>query len=156
MTPRRILTCKDIKPTQAHQHKFQNTYLYGAYAPIDGNGFTLDLPYCNTDMMQLFFDQFSKIKPNELKITIMDNAAFHHAKKLKIPDNIIPVYIPPYSPELNPAERVWQYLKDQVCHKIFKTLEDIQNQMHQTINKMLTPERIKSLTGYKLYIDAFL
>lgn len=72
-------------------------------------GFTLDLPYCNTDMMQLFLNQFSQINPGELKITIMDNAAFHHAKKLKIPDNIIPIYIPPYSPELNPAERVWQY-----------------------------------------------
>jgi len=64
--------------------------LYGAYTPIDKDGFTLNLPYCNTDMMQLFFDQFSKIKPNELKITIMDNASFHHTKKLNIPVILFP------------------------------------------------------------------
>jgi len=79
-----------------------------------------------------------------------------HARKLKTPDNIIPVFIPPYSPELNPAERVWQYLKDQLCHKVFKTLEEIQNEMDKTINSLLTTERTKTLTGYELYINAFL
>ena len=80
--------------------------MYGAYAPIDGNGFTLDLPYCNTDMMQLFFDQFSKIKPNEFKINVMDLASFNHIKKLNIFSNIILTFIPPYSPKHNPSERV--------------------------------------------------
>lgn len=152
---KRILTCKGVKPLQPYQHKFKNTYLYGAYSPIDGNQFTLDLPYCNTEMMQLYLNQFSQIRPNELKITIMDNAAFHHAKSLTIPKNIIPIFIPPYSPELNPAERVWQFLKDNVCHKIFNSLDDIQDEMCKVIRNKLTPNRIKSLTGYQLYINAF-
>ena len=155
LRPKRILTTKGVKPIQPYQHKFKNTYLYGSYSPIDGSHFTLDLPYCNTEMMQLYLNEFCQIKPNELKVTIMDNAAFHHAKKLKIPLNIMPIFIPPYTPELNPAERVWQYLKDKVCHKVFKTLDDIQDEMHYAIRNLLTPNRIKSLTGYQMYIDAF-
>ena len=152
---KRILTSKGIKPIQPYQHKFKNTYLYGSYSPIDGSHFTLDLPYCNTEMMQLYLNHFSLVKPNELKITIMDNAAFHHSKKLTMPKNIVPIFIPPYTPELNPAERVWQYLKDNVCHKIFETLDDIQDEMHATIRNLLTSDRVKSLTSYQLYINSF-
>jgi len=57
-------------------------------------------------MMQLFFDQFIKIKPNELKIIVIHPASFHHIKRLNISSNIIPIFIPPYSPKLNPTERV--------------------------------------------------
>jgi len=53
--------------------------------------------------------QFSKIKPNELKITIKNNASFQYVKKLNSPSNITSIFIPPHSPKLNPAERVWQY-----------------------------------------------
>jgi len=86
----------------------------------------------------------------------MDNASFHHAKMLEMPDNIIPLFIPPYSPELNPAERVWLYLKNQVTHRIYDDLEKLQEKMHQTIRKLLTVERVKSLTGNSLYIDALI
>ena len=106
MRPKRILTTKGVKPIQPYQHRFQNTYLYGAFSPIDGNSFLLDLPYCNTDMMQLFLNQFSEIRADELKIMVLDNASFHHAQKLILPYNIVSVFIPPYCPELNPAERV--------------------------------------------------
>lgn len=150
------MTSVGVKPIQPYQHKFKNTYLYGAYSPIDGSQFTLGLPYSNTQMMQLFLDWFSLIKPNELKIVVMDNAAFHHSKHLSMPKNIAPLFIPAYAPELNPAERVWQFLKDNVCHKVFDSLDDIQDDMHRAIRTLLTSERVKSLTGYQLYMNAFL
>jgi len=54
-------------------------------------------------------NQFSKIKPNELKITIKNNASFHYVKKLNSPNNSTSIFISPHSSKLNPAERVWQY-----------------------------------------------
>ncbi len=66
---------------------------------------------------------------------------------------VVPIFIPPYAPELNPAERVWQNHKDNVCHRVFKTLDDMQDKMHDAIRKLLTSERVKSLTGYQLCIE---
>jgi len=106
--------------------------------------------------MQLFLNQFNKIKPNELKITIIDQASFQHTKKLNSPSNIISIFILPYSPKLNAAERVWLYLKNQFYYKIFETIAQIQEEMHQIIRQLLTVERIKSITEYKLHIKAFL
>ncbi len=154
--PKRILTSKGVKPIQPYQHKFQNSYIYGAFSPLDGDSLLLDLPYCNTEMTQIFLDHLSKKKPEELKILVMDNASFHHSKTLNYPKNIVPLFIPAYSPELNPAERVWQYLKNQVCQKIFPSLEDIQKKMHQVINERLTKERIISLTHNNLYVNVFI
>ena len=68
------------------------------------------MPVCNS-AFQIFLDEFSKINANELKIMVLDNGAFHKAKKLVIPDNIILIFLPPYSPELNPAEKVWAKFK---------------------------------------------
>ena len=52
----------------------------------------------------------------------MDNAAVHYAKKLTIPENIALYFLPAYCPELNPAERVWQYLKDRCANIVFDSL----------------------------------
>mgnify|MGYP000158760429 FL=1 len=93
--------------------------------------------------MQLFLNQFNKIKPNELKITIIDLASFQLTKKLNSSSNIISIFILPYSAELNAAERVWLYLKNQFCYKIFETIAQMQEEMHQIIRQLLTVERTK-------------
>jgi transposase len=64
------------------------------------------------DTFQAFLTKFSTQKPEELKILILDNGAFHHAKRLNIPNNIEILFLPPYSPELNPAERILRISKD--------------------------------------------
>jgi transposase len=76
-------------------------------------------------MFQLYLDEFSKVKPEEFKIIVLDNGAFHKAKSLKIPANTALLFFPPYSPELNPAEKMWQQYKREFANKLFNSLDEI-------------------------------
>jgi len=69
------------------------------------------MPGCNSDNFQIFLNEFSLQNPTEFKIIVLDNGAFHKAKALIIPGNIALIFLPPYSPELNPAENIWAILK---------------------------------------------
>ena len=104
---------------------FQSTYLFGAFSPINGASFLLELPYCNTDCFELFLNEFSLINPQELKVIVLDNGAFHKAKRLQVPKNIILVFLPPFSPELNPAENMWAKFKRAFTNKLYKSLEEV-------------------------------
>jgi len=78
----------------------------GAFCPLTRDHYELELPCCNADSFQIFLDHFSEINPSELKIMLFDNGAFHKAERLVVPENIILLFIPPYSPELNPSEKI--------------------------------------------------
>jgi transposase len=137
-----------------YQHKFENFYLFGAYSPITGTHFTLELPHCNTDYFQLYLDEFSKENPNEFKIMVLDNGAFHKAESLKVPANIALLFIPPYSPELNPAEKIWRHLKDQLAGKVFATLDNLSDRVVDLV-RSLEPKVIKSITAFDYYLNNF-
>ncbi|WP_148265425.1 transposase [Flavobacterium columnare] len=96
----------------------------------------------------------SNHKPTELKIIIIDNAAFHSTKDVIIPQNIFLLPIPPYCPELNPAEKIWQRMKDKISMKIYNTLAELNQKMEELI-KTAENELIKSITDYEFYIKAF-
>lgn len=151
---RRILTAKGIKPLVSYQHKFKNFYLFGSFSPITGTQFTLELPKCNTDCFQLYLDEFSRQDPQEFKIIFLDNGAFHKSKALEIPPNIELVFIPPYTPELNPAEKIWRYLKDRIANKIHASLDDLSDTVAGLVNG-LSKLTIKSITAYEYYVNNF-
>lgn len=92
--------------------------------------------------------------PDEFKIIILDNGAFHKAAHLKVPENIALLFIPPYSPELNPAEKIWRYLKDSIATQVFPTLENLSDRLCTEI-RTLSNAVIKSITGYELYLEKF-
>jgi transposase len=151
---RRILTAKGVKPKMPYQHKFKNFYLFGAFSPITGTHFTLELPKCNTDCFQAYLNEFSKQNPLELKIVFLDNGAFHKAKELVIPVNIVLVFIPPYTPELNPAEKMWRHFKDKIANEVFPTLDDLSSKLSNLIID-LDNETIKSITSYDYYVNNY-
>ena len=121
----KALTSKGVKPICPYQQVFQSTYLFVAFSPINGTSFLLELPYCNTDCFELFLNEFSLINPQELKVIVLDNGAFHKAKRLKVPKNIILVFLPPFSPELNPAEKMWAKFKRAFTNKLYKSLQEV-------------------------------
>ena len=86
---------------------------------------------------------------------IVDNGAFHHAKCLRIPSNIHLVFLPAYSPELNPAEKVWRLLKDQMAMKVYATIESLTDHLQAIIQNILTPDTIKSICGNPFYKTTF-
>jgi transposase len=137
-----------------YQHKFKNFYLFGAYSPITGTHFTLELPKCNTDCFQLYLDEFTKQVPDEFKIVVLDNGAFHKSADLIVPDNIGLLFIPPYSPELNPAEKIWRYFKDEIATEVFKTLDDLSDRLATLVNN-LSQDHIIATTAYDYYVNDF-
>jgi hypothetical protein len=150
-----VLTAKGVKPISAYQHKFENTYLFGSFSPINGDSFILDMPCCDTNCFQSYLDEFSLEKPLEFKIIILDNGAFHHAKRLEIPANIALIFLPPYSPELNPAEKMWAFFKSRTAMTIFRELEDLHATLANIIIEEMTFDRVKSICGNQFYQATF-
>lgn len=147
----RALTAKGIKPVCPYQHKFENLYLFGAFSPINGSSLLLEMPYCNTDTFQVFLDNLSQLNKEEFKIVVLDNGAFHKAKRLLIPPDIGLIFLPAYSPELNPAEQIWRLLKKSICNKAFYTLNELSDHLATVIQNKITVDSVKSITGYPLF-----
>jgi len=142
------LTIKGIKPICSFQQVFQSTYLSGAFSPITGEHFELELPFCNTDTFQIFLDEFSLKNPDEYKIILLDNGAFHKAERLIIPHNIHLFFIPPYSPELNPAEKIWWKMKRAFSGKLHKTLDQVSEFIVNQVT-LLTDKSVKSTCNFE-------
>lgn len=78
---------------------------------------------------------------------------FHKAKRLEIPENIVLLFQPPYSPELNPIERVWEHLKQDLKWELFNNLENLRTKVAQLLAE-LTTDIASSLTGYDFILNA--
>lgn len=144
----KALTAKGVKPLCSFQQVFKSTYLFGAFSPINGNSFLLELPFCSTETFQIYLNEFSKQKPQEFKIIVLDNGAFHKAKTLNIPGNIALIFLPPYSPELNPAEKMWQTMKDNFTGKLFNSLDSLSHFIKEQVNA-LSKNSIISTCSYE-------
>jgi transposase len=122
-------------------------YLFGAYSPITGDHFELEFPHCNSDNFQIFLDEFSKEDQDEFKIVLLDNGAFHKASKLVIPKNIQLLFIPPYSPELNPSEKIWWKMKRAFTGKLHQVLDTVSDFITEQV-KGLSRDVVKSICAF--------
>jgi transposase len=152
----KALTAKGVKPIVNYQHEFKNTYLYGSFSPINGDSFVLEIEGVSTKIFETYLTEFSSYKPNELKVLVIDNAGFHSTKNITIPDNIILVNIPPYSPELNPSEKIWGYLKQKYKNRVFETLENVKEWLYEAVRNELTKSRVKSITHNLFYNNYYM
>jgi len=142
-----------VKPLCSFQQVFKSTYLFGAFSPINGDSFLLELPFCSAETFQIYLNEFSKQNPDEFKIIVLDNGAFHKAKALKIPENILLIFLPPYSPELNPAERMWQIMKGNFTGRLFTNLDSLSHFIKEQVND-LTKNIIISVCSYSYIFSA--
>jgi hypothetical protein len=117
---------KGSRPRAIHDQRTQSTYLFGAVCPELGTGAALVLPACNTEAMQLHLDEIAtKISPGAHAILILDQAGWHGAKDLRTPGNISLLPLPPRSPELNPQENIWHFMRaNWLSNRIFKSFDD--------------------------------
>jgi transposase len=149
----RLITLCGIKPIGEWQWLFKTLWLYGAVEPATGASFFLQFSHVDTQCFQRFLDEFALAYPDSLNVIQVDNGRFHTSKKLVVPENIILLFQPPYCPELNPIEHLWQYLKADLCWASFKTLEQLQTKLGQILTN-LTPEIVASITGYSFILDS--
>jgi len=105
------------------------------------------MPFCKAETFQVYLDMFSENDPEEFKIIVLDNGAFHKAKCLKIPSNIKLLFLPPYSPELNPAEKIWKHVKRKFTNMFFNDLSDISKFFTEKVNE-ITIEKVKTTCSY--------
>lgn len=151
----RRVTAKGVKPIVKYKHAFKNTYLYGSFSPLNGDSFVYEIEGVSSEIFYKYLVEFSKYKPTELKIVFIDNAGFHSLKNHKLPENMALVRIPPYSPELNPCERVWEYIKAHFKNRFFDKMDDVRSWLYDFIRESLSVDVIKSLTGNETYTKSF-
>ena len=101
----------------------------------------------------MFLDGLAEQYPDHLNIIQLDNGRFHHGIKLKIPENVILIFQPPYSPELNPIERVWQHIKQELSWDIYDDLDGLKEKVCAYIKEFST-ETIASITGWDYILSA--
>lgn len=143
-----------VRPLVQYQHKFATTYLFGSYSPIDGDSFVFEIDGVNCSIFEAYLHQFSLHRPQQVKIIVIDNAGFHSTKNIHVPDNIILLRIPPYSPELNPCEQIWAWIKTRFKNKVFKDILNLKEWLHLTVKNM-RQDTIKSIVSNHHYLDAF-
>ena len=152
----KCLTARGIKPIVKYQHAFKNTYLYGSFSPLNGDSLVYEIEGTTSEIFYKYIKAFSQYKPNEFKIVIIDNAGFHSLAKYTIPDNIEFVRIPAYSPELNPAEKIWGYIKQFYKNKVFDNIDNVKVWLSDFVSSNLSEQKILSITHNKFFLDAFL
>ena len=103
--------------------------------------FFYEFSHFNSDCMSAFLEQFRQENAHQIHIIQLDNAPIHTAKKLKVPENIILLFQPPYCPEVNPIERVWEQIKYRLRSLWFDNLNDVKEKVARIL-KDLTEEVI--------------
>jgi len=132
-------------------------YEYAAISPWDGS---LDFMTCekmNTESMSCFLKQVSESHHNDFMVMVLDGASSHKSKDLKIPENVALILLPPYSPELNPAEQIWNMLRrNYFANRVFDSLDAATQQAEYGLAQMASDKPImKSLSNWP-WINAIL
>lgn len=137
---------KGSRPTAIKQTEYEWVYLFAAVNPVTGDSSAMLAPTVNTDYMNEHLRFISKQAGQDKHIVlVLDQAGWHVAKALKVPENITLLQLPPYSPELNPIERVWAYLKSHyLSNRVFKDYDDLFAVSRDAWNK-LTEDDLRSI-----------
>ena len=140
----RVWAPRGTRPRAVRDTRYEWAYLFGAACPGRGVAVGLVLPHANTEAMNLHLAEIAlAIAPGAhavlrrendppdhfLILLILDGAGWHGGKDLVVPQNITPLTLPPYSPELNPVENVWQYLRaNKLANTVFDSYDEILDQ----------------------------
>lgn len=165
-----MITLRGVKPIKKVQWPRQAFYIYGLFEPETGDSFYYEFPVLNSDCFQIFLDGFSQTYPEDLHVIQLDpptpaavpqqpergglrQGRFHSGQDLIIPENVVLLFQPAHSPELNPAERVWEYIKSQLRWFNAVSLDELREKLDEIYAK-LTNELIASLTGWRRILNS--
>ena len=151
---KRVITLKGIKPVGKYKHSYKYFWLWGSFSPITGDAHYMISGGVSKNAFSAYINDLATYKPRELKILIIDNATFHSTKDIQIPENIMLLPIPPYSPELNPAEKMWQWFKSKIAMKIYDSIDVLEENLTQLI-KELDKHTIEQITAYEYLTKSY-
>jgi transposase len=136
------------RPPGRRDKRFEWAYLFAAVEPATGAEVALVLPEATTRTMTLFLAEFGQSLPDDVHaVLVLDRAGWHGARALGVPANVTLVHLPPYSPELNPVERIWLYLRERFLSlRIFADYRAIVDACCAAWNRLVAePDRLRAL-----------
>lgn len=136
------------RPRAVRDHRFPSAYVFGAVCPDRGTGAAMIMPNVNIEAMNMHLAEISCcVSPGSIALLILDRAGWHSSAKLKIPDNIALLPLPPYAPELNPVENIWAFLRGNfLSHRVYDNYEAVIRACADAWNKLMAlPETIASI-----------
>jgi hypothetical protein len=148
----RRLTAAGVQPIGSVQHAFEWCYVNGAVAPTTGDRFFLEWPYLNAEMFPRFVDAFAQAFPDSRNILLLDHREAQTPQRLTLPENVRLLFLPPYGPELNPIERVWRDLKDDVAWQQCPDLKAQQDDLGHLL-QAYEAATLQSLAGYPSLVE---
>jgi transposase len=143
------------RPSVSNGYEREFVYVYGAVSPIEGEMDWMISQKMNTEQMTRFLSQVSAAHPEDFIIMVLDGASSHKAKDLKCPENIELVALPPYAPELNPQEHVWDELREKIFpNRVFSDLAGVVRQLECGLPQLSADrENLRSLTAWPWIIS---
>jgi hypothetical protein len=155
---------RGTRPSAPHDQRTSSAYIFGAICPAEGKGAGLVLPSCNTEAMALHLAEISRaVAPGAHALVFLDQAGWHVSIKLPVPGNITLAPLPPKSPELNPVENIWQFMRGNcLCNDRCPACNvEIEPDAHEAIQggksaiiRTLNDRLRKSLTGGRVVMTA--
>ncbi len=123
----RLWARRGSRPRIQRDRRFTWAYLFGAICPARGAGAAVVMSYVGVEAMNHHLIEISAtVSPGAVALLIMDGAGWHRSNQLVVPDNIVLLKLPPYAPELNPTENIWQYLRaNALANSVWETYEAI-------------------------------
>ena len=136
------------------RRSYKWTYLYAAVEPTTGENLCLYLPGMDGECLEVFFDELSRAYPDHHLLVVLDGAPSHRSEQISHPENVSLIMLPPYSPELDPAERWFQEFRRELSNKTFETLTLLQEALTRTLRSYWeNPALLKRLTGYSWWVE---
>ena len=147
--PRRCWAPAAVRPVVGARLLRKFSYAFAAVSPHDGVMDSLILPWVNAHTMPMFLSTVSHRHPDDYIVMVMDQAGWHVAQQLEVPKTMRLVLLPPYSPEINPAEHIWDALReDCVANTVFASLEAADKALSKGLRSFESDhQRMQSLTG---------
>lgn len=138
-----------------NQQAFSNRYLFSAVAPISGDSFHLLGFVGNTsDLVNCYLDELEAYFKGKHIVLVFDNAPSHRPKSIHDRKNITCIFLPPYSPELNPAERFFGEVRKSTANQIFESIDDQEVVIGAYVKKLADDtSEMKQLLGYKWIVE---
>lgn len=148
--PRRCWAPRGMRPVVGAHVVRQYTYAFAAVSPHDGTLDSLILPAVNAVTMSLFLEEVATRHPDQFVLLVLDGAGWHQAADLTIPDNMRLVRLPPSSPELNPAEHLWEEIREKwFSNLVFRDLDGVEDVLEDSLRTLeLDANRVASLAGF--------
>jgi DDE superfamily endonuclease len=138
------------RPVVANGYAREFVYVYGAVSPVQGQFDWMICERMNTEHMAKYLAQVSAAHAREFIVMIVDGASSHVAKDLSIPENIRLVRLPPYAPELNPQEHLWDELREkEFPNRVYADLESVTHQLEEGLMRLAANTKgLRSLTAW--------